>query len=64
MKITIFHKLGLVFLFLGLCIKIPSLYFEVDYLFNVGLCFSGIAILFLVIAFVKNRRINNSRESS
>lgn len=56
MKISNFYKLGLVFVFVGLFIKIPSLYFDVDYLFNVGLGFSGIGIIFLVASFIKNRK--------
>lgn len=58
MKISIFYKIALVFIFVGLCIKAPSLYFEVDYLFQVGLGFSGIGIIFLGIVIIKNRRKN------
>ena len=56
MKISKFYLIGVIFVFVGLCIKIPSWYFEANDLFQVGLCFSGVGIIFLVISVIKNKR--------
>ena len=58
MKIDNFNKIGVIFILIGLCIKIPSLYFDVVYLFNIGFGFGGIAVIFLIISLVKNRKKN------
>jgi len=58
MKIYSLYFIGMIFVFIGLVIKIPSLYLQIDYLFQVGLGFSGIGIIFLAILIVKNRGWN------
>lgn len=57
-KINSFYFIGMVFVLVGLLIKIPSFYLQIDYLFQVGLGFSGIGILLLAILIVKNRGWN------
>jgi len=58
MKIPSFYFIGIIFLFVGLAIKIPSFLLQIDYLFEIGLCFSGIGIIFLAVVILKNRGWN------